>query len=52
MSAAHLDDTRARYLAALLASYGTLRLPIRSGERDLPLQAVFQPLTLRHGPFF
>lgn len=51
MSAAHSGDTRARYLDALLANHGTLRLPIRSDEHDLPLQAIFQPLALRHGPF-
>jgi HEAT repeat protein len=45
------DVTRARYLEALLATYGTVRLPIRSGEHSLPLQAIFQPLRLRSGSF-
>lgn len=51
MSTSNLDETRGRYLDALLDSHGTLRLPIGSDEYAVPLQTVFQPLTLRQGPF-
>lgn len=51
MSTSNLDEIRVRYLNALLARYGTLHLPIRSSEHVLPLQTIFQPLTLRSGPF-
>ena len=50
MSTFYSDEVRIQYLDALLATYGTLYLPIRSGEYRLPLQTIFQPLTLRHGP--
>ncbi|HTK06578.1 MAG TPA: hypothetical protein VL485_05395 [Ktedonobacteraceae bacterium] len=51
MPTSYPDETRSHYLDALLASSSTLHFPIRSGQHHLPLQTIFQPLTLRHGPF-
>ncbi|GCE22476.1 HEAT repeat domain-containing protein [Dictyobacter kobayashii] len=41
------ETARERYLRALLSRYGTLTLPISSGDHDISLEAIFQPLELR-----